>query len=41
MTTPRGTKQLTVLETGMKNAGAIFQRMMEWILKGLNGVDVY
>ena len=41
MSTPRGRKQWTVLVMGLKNAGAIFQRMMEWILKGLDGVDVY
>ena len=28
MSTPRGTKQWTVLAMGLKNAGAIFQRMM-------------
>ena len=41
MTTPTGTKQSTVLVMGLKNAGAIFQRMMEWVTKGLVGVDVY
>ena len=29
MSTPRGTKQWTVLVMGLKNGGAIFQRMME------------
>ena len=41
MTTPRGPKQWTVLVMGLKNGGAIFQRMMEWVLKGLEGVNVY
>ena len=41
MSTPHGTKQWTVLVMGLKNGGAIFQRMMEWVLKGLEGVNVY
>ena len=41
MSTPRGTKQWTVLAMGLKNAGAIFQRMMEWVLRDLPGVNVY
>ena len=41
MTTPRGPKQWTVLVMGLKNGGAIFQRMMEWVLRDLPGVSVY
>ncbi len=41
MSTPRGTKQWTVLAMCLKNAGAIFQRMMEWVLRDLPGVNVY
>ena len=41
MTTPHGPKQWTVLVMGLKNGGAIFQRMMEWVVKGIEGVNVY
>ena len=41
MSTPRGTKQWTVLVMGLKNGGAIFQRMMEWVLAGLDCANVY
>ena len=41
MSTPRGTKQLTVLVMGLKNGGAIFQRMMEWVLDGIPCTTVY
>ncbi len=41
MSTLRGTKQWTVLAMGLKNAGAIFQRMMEWVLRDHPGVNVY
>ena len=41
MTTPRGTKQWTVLVMGLKNGGAIFQRMMEWVLRGVESASVY
>ena len=41
MTTPRGVRQWTVLVLGLKNGGAIFQRMMEWVLQGLECADVY
>ena len=41
MSTPKGTKQWTVLVMGLKNAGAIFQRMMEWVLKDLDCCEVY
>ena len=37
MSTPRGTKQWSVLVMGLKNGGAIFQRMMEWVLRDLSG----
>jgi hypothetical protein len=41
MSTPRGTKQWTVLVMGLKNGGAIFQRMMEWVLRGIECASVY
>ena len=41
MSTPKGVMQLTVMVMGLKNGGAIFQRMMEGILEGIEGVDVY
>ena len=41
MSTPNGTMQWTVLVMGLKNGGAIFQRMMEWVLHGIECVDVY
>ena len=41
MTTPKGNMQWTVLVMGLKNGGSMFQRMMEWVLRDLEGVDVY
>ena len=41
MSTPKGTKQWTVMVMGLKNSGAIFQRMMEYILQDLECADVY
>ena len=41
MSTPKGIYQWTVLVMGFKNGGAIFQRMMEWVVAGMEGVDVY
>ena len=41
MSRPNGTMQWTVLVMGLKNGGAIFQRMMEWVLHGIECVDVY
>ena len=41
MTTPQGTYQWTVLVLGLKNGGPIFQRMMEWVLLGLECANVY
>ena len=41
MTTPKGNMQWIVLVMGLKNGGSMFQRMMEWVLRDLEGVDVY
>ena len=41
MSTPKGTKQWMVMVMGLKNSGAIFQRMMEYILQDLDCADVY
>jgi hypothetical protein len=41
MATPRGVMQWKVLVMGLKNGGAIFQRVMEGILGDIDGVDVY
>jgi hypothetical protein len=41
MSTPRGTKQWKVLVMGLKNAGAQFQRVMEWVLDGIECCNVY
>ena len=40
MTTPLGSLQWTVLVMGLKNGGAIFQRMMEGVLQGIECADV-
>ena len=41
MSTPMGTKQWKVLVMGLKNSGAIFQRVMEFVLDGLDCCHVY
>jgi hypothetical protein len=41
MSTPRGTMQWKVLVMGLKNGNAQFQKMMEWVLRDLPGVDPY
>ena len=41
MATPKEVMQWKVLVMGLKNGGAIFQRVMEGILGELEGVDVY
>jgi hypothetical protein len=41
MSTPRGTKQWKVLVMGLKNGNAMFQRMMEWVLRDHENADPY
>ena len=41
MSTPRGTMQWKVLVMGLKNGNAMFQRMMEWVLRDLDFADPY
>ena len=41
MSTPLGSYQWTVLVMGLKNGGSIFQRVMEHVLQGMEGVDIY
>jgi hypothetical protein len=41
MSTPRGTMQWNVLVMGLKNGNAMFQRMMEWVLRDHPYADPY
>ena len=41
MSTPKGTYQWKVLVMGLKNGNAMFQRMMEWVLRDLDNADPY
>ena len=41
MSTPRGSFQWKVLVMGLKNGNAMFQRMMEWVLRNLEKTDPY
>ena len=41
MSTPLGTMQWKVLVMGLKNGNAMFQRMMEWVLKDHPSTDPY
>jgi hypothetical protein len=41
MSTPRGTMQWKVLVMGLKNGNAMFQRMMEWVLRDNPNADPY
>ena len=41
MHTPYGPKQWRVLVMGLKNGGPIFQRVMQWILQGIDCANPY
>ena len=41
MSTPRGIMRWRVLVMGLKNENAIFQRVMEEVLRDLDNVDPY
>ncbi len=41
MSTPRGSFQWKVQVMGLKNGNAMFQRMMEWVLRDLENADPY
>ena len=41
MSTPRGTLQWKVLVMGLKNGNAMFQRMMEWVLRDIPNANPY
>ena len=41
MSTPRGTMQWKVLVMGLNNGNAMFQRMMEWVLRDHPNADPY
>ena len=41
LSTPRGTMQCRVLVMGLKNGNAIFQRVMEEVMEGIDYADAY
>ena len=41
MSTPKGSYQWKVLVMGLKNGNAMFQRMMEWVLRDIENADPY
>jgi hypothetical protein len=41
MSTPKGSYQWKVLVMGLKNGNAMFQRMIEWVLRDIENADTY
>jgi hypothetical protein len=41
MSNPKGSYQWKVLVMGLKHGNAMFQRMMEWVLRDIDNADTY